>query len=82
MFRIFLTSVLAVVTSANFPSFSALVKNAGYVAEKHNVLTEDGWRLSMIRIYKEGIFDKEPAISKNSTSISANTSSKNETMRT
>ena len=50
-------TLLVALVSANFPAFSGLVKQAGYVAEKHDVYTDDGWRLSMIRIYKNGIFD-------------------------
>ena len=55
-------TLLVALVSANFPAFSGLVKQAGYVAEKHDVYTDDGWRLSMIRIYKNGIFDQEPAL--------------------
>jgi hypothetical protein len=54
--------MLIAIVSANFPGFSGLVTKAGYIAEKHDVYTDDGWRLSMIRIYKQGIFDLEPAI--------------------
>ena len=55
-------TMLMAIVSANFPAFSGLVTKAGYIAEKHDVYTDDGWRLSMIRIYKQGIFDLEPAI--------------------
>ena len=52
-FLLALTAVLQV--NADFPKFQALVQKEGFVAEKHDVYTDDGWRLSMIRIYS---FDK------------------------
>ena len=46
---------------AIFGDIEAGAIKRGYTAEFHTVSTEDGWDLSMIRIFADGVFDKEQA---------------------
>ena len=54
MLRLLTAGLLICQAVANFPILQNKIEKEGLHAEKHDVYTEDGWRLSMIRIYKCG----------------------------
>lgn len=49
--RLLLGALFALGARSSYNTLKGVIQKAGYASELHDVTTEDGWRLSMIRIY-------------------------------
>jgi hypothetical protein len=55
MLRTLVTGSLLVCQAfSSFPTLQNLLEQKGLNAEKHEVITADGWRLSMVHVFKCG----------------------------